>query len=111
MYHLTATQYGILRTTAHNLCVSSNDKNLEQADTFMGLLADEIAILTGELPEESVCHKAFRLAKELDKSSQGFDARMESADRILEVFIGPFTADEWQPSPEDLSIINDSTHP
>lgn len=93
MYHLTTAQYGILRTTAHNLCMTANDKDLSDNHYQMYLLADQIAILTGELPEDSVCHKAAEKAKALG-AGKSFDECMENAAKVLEVFIGSFTYDE-----------------
>ena len=99
MYHLTTARHGILRTTAHNLCMTANDKNLSDNHYQMYLLADQIAILTGELPEEQVCHEVAEKAKVLG-IGKSFDECMENANKVLEVFIGPFTADEWTPQSE-----------
>lgn len=93
LHNLTTAQYGILRTTAHNLCMTANDKDLSDNHYQMYLLADQIAILTGEFPEDSVCHKAAEKAKALGVG-KSLDECMENAVKVLEVFLGSFTYDE-----------------
>lgn len=92
MYKLTKAQHGILRASAHNFCVSANDKDLSGHHYSLYLLADQVAILTGELPSEQICQKASEKAKEL--TCKSFDDCMENADKVLAVFIGPFTVEE-----------------
>lgn len=90
MYNLTLDQYGILRASAHSFCVTANDKDPSEHLYNMSILADEVAILTGKIPEDSVCHKATEKAKNLG-AGKSFDECMENAEKVLEVFLGSFT--------------------
>ena len=91
MHNLTTAQYGILRTSAHNFCVTANDKDPSEHLYNMSILADEVAILLGALPSKEACHKASNKAKEF--TSRSFEECMENADKILALFIGDFTVE------------------
>ena len=98
MINLTTTQYGILRASAHNLCMTANDKQTSEHQYQLSLLADQVAILTGELPEEQTCRKASEEARILEKSSKTLEECMDSANKILALFIGQFTVNGQPPT-------------
>lgn len=90
---LTETQYGILRASAHNVCMAANSKNSTDCHYMLYLLADQIAILTGKLPEEQLCRDVQKKAKQMT-IGKSFEECVKNADKILALFIGSFTVEQ-----------------
>ena len=96
--NLTLVQYGILRASAHNLCMTANGKQESEHQYQLSLLADQVAILTGELPEERTCRDASEKAALLEKTSKTLEECMDSANKILALFIGKFIVEGQPPT-------------